>query len=88
MTKRYEQHFGSTIDEVLRILNNLELKGELTLVISGDQEINTNSISNEILKDDLLSLIKAGLSHSAASSYLSKKFGRTKKEIYNLIVDS
>ena len=87
MTKRYEQHFGSTIDEVLRILKNLELKGELTLVINGEKNIKTNSISNESLKDDLQSLIKAGLSHSAASSYLSKKFGRTKKEIYNLIVD-
>ncbi len=86
ITKRYEQHFGNTIDEVLKTLSNTELKGEYTLVIGGNKEKKINSISNEILKDDLQKLIKAGLSHSAASSYLSKKFGRTKNEIYNLII--
>ena len=87
ITKRYEQHFGNNIDEVLKIFNNIDPRGEFTLVISGNQTIKTNSTSNEILRDELLSLIKAGLSHSAASSYLSKKFGRTKKEIYNLIIN-
>ena len=87
ITKRFEQHLGNNIDEVLESLNHIEPKGEFTLVISGNKKIKLNSISNEILKDDLVSLIKAGLSHSAASSYLSKKFGRSKKEIYNLIID-
>ena len=86
ITKRYEQHFGNNIDEVLNTLNNLDLKGEFTLVISGNNNVTTNSTTNEVLRDDLLTLIKAGLSHSAASSYLSKKFGRTKNEIYNLII--
>ena len=87
ITKRYEQHFGNNIDEVLNLLNIVEPRGEFTLVISGDPIIKKNPISNEILKNELLGLIKAGLSHSAASSYLSKKFGRPKKEIYNLIID-
>lgn len=86
ITKRYEQHFGNNIDDVLNTLNNIEPKGELTLVISGNKEISDNSISNKILKDDLLNLLEAGLSHSAASSYLSKKFGKSKNEIYNLII--
>ena len=87
ITKRYEQHFGSNIDEVLKTFNNIEPRGEFTMVISGKERVKTNSISNEMLRDDLLSLIKAGLSHSAASSYLSKKFGKSKKEIYNLKID-
>ena len=86
MTKRYEQHFGSNIDEVLEKFNNIELRGELTLVVSG-HKTTTNSIANEVLRNDLLKLMQAGLSHSAASSYLSEKFGRSKKEIYNLIID-
>ena len=86
ISKRYEQHFGSNIDEVLEKFNNIEPRGELTLVVSGHKKI-TNSISNEVLRNDLLRLIQAGLSHSAASSYLSEKFGRSKKEIYNLIID-
>ena len=87
ITKRYEQHLGNNIDEVLETFNKLEPKGEFTLVIGGNKKIQHNSISNEIMRNDLLSLIDAGLSHSAASSYLSKKFGRSKKEIYNLILD-
>ena len=87
ITKRFEQHYGNNIDEVLEKFNNIEPKGEFTLVISGDKKIKLNSISNEILRDELISLIKAGLSHSAASSYLSKKFGKSKKEIYDLIID-
>ena len=87
ITKRYEQYFGSNINEVLDLFNNIEPRGEFTLIVSGDKKIKTNIISNEILRDDLLSLIKAGLSHSAASTYLSKKFGTSKKEIYNLIIN-
>ena len=87
ITKRYEQHFGNNIDEVLMTLENKELKGEYTFVICGNKEITKNSISNNLLKDDLLELIEAGLSHSAASKYLSKKFGKTKNEIYNLIIE-
>ena len=87
ITKRYEKHFGNNIDDVLKILEDQEPRGELTLVISGNKEITTNTISNEKLKDDLLNLIDAGLSHSAASSYLSKKFGKPKNQIYDLILD-
>ena len=71
ITKRYEQHFGSNIDEVLEKFNNIEPRGELTLVVSG-HKMSTNSISNEVLRNDLLKLMQAGLSHSAASSYLSE----------------
>lgn len=86
LTKKHEQHFGNNIDEVLKKFEDLNPKGELTLVISGNKKITKDIISNEKLKDELLNLIKAGLSHSAASSYLSKKYGRTKSSIYNLII--
>ena len=87
ITKKYEQHFGNNINEVLKALNEKDQKGEFTLVISGNKENKVTSETDDILKDDLLKLIDAGLSHSAASSYLSKKFGRTKNEIYNLIIN-
>ena len=72
----------------METFNKLEPKGEFTLVIGGNKKIKLNSTSNEILRNELLGLIEAGLSHSAAASYLSKKFGRSKKEIYNLIIDN
>lgn len=89
LTKRYEKHYGNNIETVIQKIQEIEPRGEFTLVISGNKDLNKEmNISERILKDDLINLIKAGLSHSAASSYLSKKFGKHKKEIYKLILDN
>ncbi len=88
LTKRYEYHYGNNIDYILQNISELELRGEFTLVIAGNKNKNHNLlISNYELKKDLLNLIKAGLSHSAAASFLAKKSGKSKKEVYNLIID-
>ncbi len=86
LTKKYEKHFGFSIKQILNQLKNHPIKGEYTLVISGREKDNLNNYTDEILKEDLLNLIKAGLGHSAASNYLAMKSGRQKKEIYKLIL--
>jgi len=86
LTKKYEQHFGNNIDEVLKIIKETEPRGEYTFVINGNEEKAKDSISRENIKNDLLNLIQAGLSHSAAASYLSKKYNKSKSEVYNLII--
>ena len=87
LTKRYERHFGDKIDLVLDQIKAIEPKGEYTLIISGNKkDKNHNLITNEKLIIDLQNLIKAGLSHSAASNYLSKKTGLPKNQIYKLII--
>ena len=48
-----------------------------------NQEKN-NQIKNYDIKADLHELINAGLSLSAASKYLAKKYGIKKSLIYNL----
>ena len=88
LTKRYEHHFGNNIDNILQNISELELKGEFTLVIAGNKNKDNNFlISNNALREDLMNLIKAGLSHSAASSFIAKKSGKSKKEVYKLIID-
>ena len=87
LTKKHEQNFGHNIDDVLKKLDKVELKGEYTLVIAGNNEPMLNDlISNESLKKDLIDLMKAGLSHSSAANFLSKKSNKTKSEIYRLII--
>ena len=87
LTKRYERHYGDTINKVLDNLQNGDLKGEYTLIISGAQkQKNENFISNKNLIFDLEELIKAGLSNSSAANYLSKKFGVPKNELYKLSI--
>ena len=89
LTKRFEKHFGDNIAEVIDMVQESNPKGEYTLIISGTQkDKNDNLISNQNLVVNLQELIKAGLSHSAAANYLSKKSGHSKNELYNLILKS
>ena len=89
LTKRYEKHFGDNFDDVLKTIQNSDPKGEYTLIISGTQKVKKDQlIDNKDLIIDLKNLIKAGLSHSAAASYLSKKSGFPKNQIYKLIIKS
>jgi len=84
LTKRFERHYGNSINDVIKEIEFKEPKGELTLIISGNSE---NALVNEIsLIEDLKELIKAGLSNASASNYLSKKSGLSKNEIYKLSI--
>ena len=87
MTKKYENHFGGSIDNIIKRIQDIDIKGEFTIVIEGKvlKEENTESNLN-LLRNDLINLMKAGLSHSAASNYLSKKTGLSKNKIYKLII--
>ena len=87
LTKRYEKHFGETIDEVLLKINSTETKGEYTVIVSGNQNKNEFNENSEIeLKKDLIDLINAGLTHKAAAKYLSKRSMKSKNQIYKLIL--
>ena len=84
LTKKFEEHIGHKIREVIEFFEDKEVIGEITVVVKGiDKKM---SIVNEAeLKKDLKELINAGLSLSAASKYLAKKNGLKKTIIYNLI---
>ena len=84
LTKKFEEHVGNNINNVIDFFKDKNIIGEITIVIKGIRK--TDSISNKtIIKKDLCDLINAGLSLSAASKYLAKKNGLKKSEVYNLI---
>ena len=85
LTKKFEEHVGNNINEVIEFFNTKNVIGEITIVLKGinkKRDLNLNQFS---MKKDLNDLINAGLSLSAASKYLAKKNGVKKSEIYNLI---
>ena len=85
LTKKFEEHIGNNIDEVLYHLKNKEIMGEITIVIKGINKRKKNSQFDDLkLKKELSELIKAGLSLSSASRYLAKKNNISKNLIYNL----
>ena len=83
LTKKFEEHVGNNINNVIEFFRDKDILGEITIVIKGTRkkEVDPNK---SIIKKDLNELINAGLSLSAASKYLAKKNGLKKSEVYNL----
>ena len=84
LTKKFEEHVGNNINNVIMYFKDKEVVGEITLVIKGREKEQNQEINKVELKRDLHELINLGLSLSAASKYLAKKFGIKKSIIYNL----
>ena len=84
LTKKFEEHVGNNINNVIMYFKDKEVIGEITLVIKGKKREQHQDLNKDDLKRDLHELIKAGLSLSAASRYLAKKNGIKKSIIYNL----
>ena len=83
LTKKFEEHIGNNINEVINFFKDKDILGEITIVVKG---IKRDLVPDKlIIKKDLNDLISAGLSLSAASKYLAKKNGLKKSEIYNMI---
>ncbi len=84
LTKKFEEHVGNNINNVIEFFRDKDIIGEITIVIKGIRKNNPNP-NKSIIKKDLNDLIDAGLSLSAASKFLAKKNGLKKSEVYNLI---
>ena len=85
LTKKFEEHIGDHIDEVINFFEGKEILGEITIVIKGINKTNKAAEFKEFeLKEELHGLINAGLSLSKASKYLAKKNYLKKSEIYNM----
>ena len=85
LTKKFEEHIGNNINEVIDYFEGEEVLGEITLVIKGVHEQKQNCDYNKTdLKKELYDLVNAGLSLSAASKYLAKKNNLPKNIIYNM----
>ena len=84
LTKKFEEHVGKNIHSTIEFFKDKEVIGEITIVISGNNKKKNEEINKLDLKKDLNELTNAGLSLSAASKYLAKKYGIKKNIIYNL----
>jgi len=84
LTKKFEEHVGNNINDVIEFFKDKNIIGEITIVLKGIRKKDLK-IDKLTIKKDLNDLINAGLSLSAASKYLAKKNGLKKSEIYNMI---
>ena len=84
LTKRYEEHVGPNIDQVIKIFEDKEVIGEFTIVIKGVKQEKYESINELEIKNELHELVKIGLSLSSAAKFLAKKNNLPKNKVYNL----
>ena len=84
LTKKFEEHVGNNIKEVIEFFKDKDIVGEITVVVKGIKNRDFNP-DKFLIKKDLNDLKNAGLSLSAASKYLAKRTGLKKSEIYNMI---
>jgi len=84
LTKKFEEHVGNNINNVIEFFRDKDIMGEITVVIKGIKKRDLDP-DKSIIKKELNDLINAGLSLSAASKYLAKRNGLKKSEIYNMI---
>ena len=82
LTKKFEEHIGNNIKEVIAYFEEKEVLGEITVVINGIKQ--NSKFDKRELKKELNDLINAGLTLSAASKYLAKKNNIKKSLIYNM----
>ena len=84
LTKKFEEHVGNNINNVIDYFEDKDIIGEITIVLKGIKKRDLTP-DKLVIKKDLNDLINAGLSLSAASKYLAKRNPLKKSEIYNMI---
>lgn len=83
LTKLYEEFWRGTIGEGIANYQEKEPQGEYTLLIAGTPSHKPQLTETE-LKNELLSMIKQGISRSQASREIAKNTGLSRRYLYQL----
>ncbi len=85
LTKKFEEHIGNNIKDVINFFKDKEVLGEITIVIKGKNKNNQKLDFDEFaLKKELRDLINSGITLSKASKYLARKNNIKKSIIYDM----
>lgn len=82
VSKIHEEFLRGPVSELVRVLSGGDIRGEVTLIISGSSGL--PGVSEERLKAEILELKGKGLRVKEIAEVLGEKFGYPKKEIYRL----
>ncbi|WP_314674655.1 16S rRNA (cytidine(1402)-2'-O)-methyltransferase [uncultured Solobacterium sp.] len=83
LTKVHEEFIRGTISEILPIAS--ELKGEMVMVIEGNQDDYEKDIDMGQILNMVNTSIESGMSTSAAIKEVAKQTGISKNQIYDLV---
>ncbi|MFM7363820.1 MAG: 16S rRNA (cytidine(1402)-2'-O)-methyltransferase [Cuspidothrix sp.] len=83
LTKLYEEFWRGTIGEAIADYQQREPQGEYTLLVAGTSSSQPQLTETE-LKNELLEIMKQGISRSQASRQLAKDTGLSRRYLYQL----
>lgn len=84
LTKKFEEYIRGTISEVLRLVLEREIKGEIVLVVQGNPKEEVITISNLEIIASIEELIREGKSTKDAIREVAEKNDLKKNEIYRI----
>ncbi|HEY7317576.1 MAG TPA: 16S rRNA (cytidine(1402)-2'-O)-methyltransferase [Candidatus Binatia bacterium] len=82
VSKIHEEFLRGPVSELLRTLGSADVRGEVTLIVSGAS--GSPGVSEDRLKAEILELKRKGLRVKEIAEVLGEKFAYPKKEIYRL----
>ena len=82
VSKIHEEFLRGPVSELVRMLGSADIRGEVTVIISGASGL--PDVSEDRLTAEILELKRKGLRVKEIAEVLGEKFGYPKKEIYRL----
>jgi 16S rRNA (cytidine1402-2'-O)-methyltransferase len=82
VSKVHEEFLRGRVSELIRVLRRREIRGEVTLIISGSA--GESRVTEDRLKAEIRELHLRGMRVKEIAEVLGEKFGYPKKEIYRL----
>lgn len=82
VSKVHEEFLRGPLSELICMLERQEIRGEVTIIISGSA--GESRVNEDLLIAEIRELKGQGLRHKEIAEVLGEKFGYAKKEIYRL----
>jgi 16S rRNA (cytidine1402-2'-O)-methyltransferase len=83
LTKMHEEFWRGTVKAAIEHYSTHEPKGEFTLIVSGAQPSEV-SLTEDVLRAELLALMQQGVSRSQASRQLAEQTSIPRRQLYQL----
>ena len=84
ISKKYEEVLLTTLSDAVAYYKENEPRGEFVLVIEGAPEKNDAEISEEDIRRAFADAVSEGMTKSAASAAVAKKFGLLRRDVYDM----
>lgn len=84
ISKKYEEVLLTTLSDAVAYYKENEPRGEFVLVIEGAPEKNGAEISEEDIRKAFADAVSEGMTKSAASAAVAKKFGLLRRDVYDM----